>query len=270
MSSQARNNGWFFGKVALVTGATSGIGRAISEQLAIQGAQVLACGRDRQAMDRLLKALNMDSSAPAAVFFADLSTKESLQEMIAQVNSNYDVDILVNNAGFGWMEDFYSMPEDKISSMQEVNMSAVVRLCRHFLPKMMDKPGTGILNIGSIASFFSTPGSALYGATKNFVLAFTDALHWEMLAYGVHITGVYPGHTESRFAERATQGKMQKWRKAMPASAVAKTALNGFEKNTMRVIPGIGNKVRFYAAHILPASTIMNKVYKRPLKHQRN
>lgn len=258
---------WFFGKIALVTGATSGIGREIAKQLVCYGAKVLLCGRDAEAMNSLLKELNAISSSPLEVLFADFSNNESLQELITKVNKNYEVDILVNNAGFGYMSDFYVMPQDKIRSMEEVNISAVVYLCRAFLPKMVEKSGTGILNVGATASFFATPGSALYGATKHFILGFTDALHHEMLSQGVHITGVYPGHTESRFLERATDGKIKSWEKAMSPTSVAKLALEGLSKNKIRVIPGFSNKIRVFAASIMPISILLNKIYKDAVKY---
>lgn len=257
---------WFSGKTALVTGATSGIGREIAKQLVWYGAQVLLCGRDEAAMESLLKELNAISSSPPEVFFVDLSNKESLQKLIIEVNKNYEVNLLINAAGIGNMNDFYIIPPDKIRSMEEVNISAVVHLSRAFLPKMVEKPGNGILNVGSTASFFATPGSAVYGATKHFILGFTDALHHEMLSRGVHITGVYPGNTESRFLERATDGKIKGWEKAMSPVLVAKLALNGLSDNKIRVIPGVGNKIRVFAAFIIPPAILLSKIYKNAVK----
>ena len=169
-------NKWFFKKTALVTGATSGIGREIAKQLVCEGCRVLLCG--------------------------------------------------------------------KICSIQKVNISAVVNLCRAFLPRMVERSGGGILNVGSTSSFFATPGSALYGATKHFILGFTDALHQEMLSFGVHVTGVYPDRIESRFLERATDGKIKGWEKAMSPVLVAKLTLRGLSDNRMRVTPSLASKIR--------------------------
>jgi len=257
---------WFSGKTALVTGATSGIGTEIAKQLALYGSRVLVCGRDRSEMDSLLKELNLISNGYSEGFIADLSDKNSRQELIAKINDKREIDILINNAGFGYMNDFYLMPENLINSMQEVNMAAVVDFCQAFMPKMAEKSQGGILNVGSVASFFATPGSALYGATKHFVLGFTDALHQEMLCSGVHVTGVYPGHTHTRFISRATAGKTENWHKAMSPVLVAKLALEGLSKNKMRVVPGLGNKIRVLAAYLLPASMILKKIYNKNAK----
>ena len=257
-------------KTALVTGATSGIGREIARRLVDGGCHVLLCGRDKKAMDSLMQELRMHSPSSeernVKEFLADLSDKKALRELITQVNKDYDLDILVNNAGFGSMTEFHSMPWDKIDSMQEVNMFAVVMLCRAFLPRMVEKSEGGILNVGSIASFFPTPGSALYGATKYFVLSFTDALHQEMLSSGVHVTGIYPGKTQSRFLERATESRMKDWDKAMEPAVVARLALQGLRANKIRVIPGWDNKLKVFIASVLPVEVLLRKTYKNPAK----
>ncbi len=146
-------------------------------------------------------------------------------------------------------------------------MSAVVTLCYEFLPRMIAKSKGGILNVGSVASFFATPGSALYTATKHFILGFTDALHREVLPFGVHVTGVYPGHTHTRFIEQATEGRVKNWRNAMKPVCVAVQALKGLSENKLRVIPGFGNKMRVIASHYLPASLILEKVYNSAVKY---
>ncbi len=265
-----RKDGWFSKKTALVTGATSGIGREIAKQLALYGSRVLVCGRDRSVMDSLLKELDLISSDSSEGFIVDLSDKNSRQELIAKINAKYKIDILVNNAGFGYMNDFYLMPEDLISSMQEVNMAAVVDLCHAYLPKMIERHQGGILNIGSVASFFATPGSALYGATKHFVLGFTDALHQEMLSSGVHVTGIYPGHTHTRFISRATFDKTKNWGKAMSPTLVARFGLRGLSQNKIRVVPGINNKMRVLVASLVPTSIILKKIHKKAVRNYKH
>ena len=247
---------WYAGKTVLVTGATSGIGREMTRKLGGFGCTVLACGRNQHAMDSLLTELEgLDVKA----IIGDLGDKDSLRQMILQIQKKYHVDILINNAGFGGTEDFCKMQVDTIETMQLVNMSAVVELCRAFAGEMKDNPGSGILNVGSVASFFPTPGSALYGATKHFISGFTEAIHQEMLGYGVHVSGLYPGKTYSAFLERATKGKLKDWEKAMKSEAVAIAGLKGLSENKIRIIPGIGNKVVVLAAMLVPISMLLRK-----------
>lgn len=256
---------WFTGKTVMVTGATSGIGREIARLLACYGSRLLLCGRDKGAMDMLVSELGSDSVKE--YFLVDFSNNESLQEAISNINKKHEIDILINNAGFGCINDFCNMPQELIHTLNSVNMLAVIEFCRAFVPKMQKRQGTGVLNVGSTASFFATPGSALYGATKHFILGFTDALHQEMLSKGVHVTGIYPGNTESRFLERSTGGKLKGWEKAMSPRIVAEMALEGLSKNKIRIIPGYGNKVKILASRVLPVSILLNKVYTNTLNY---
>ena len=258
---------WFTDKTVLVTGATSGIGKEITKQLSFCRAKLLLCGRNKEAMDLLEVEIKKSTCQVAESFLLDFSSNESLKELIAQIQKTYEIDILVNNAGIGHLSDFSVMSEDQIHTMVNLNIVAIMQLCRAFIPQL--QKGNGILNVGSVASFFPTPGSALYGATKRFLLSFTDALHWEMLSSGVHVTGVYPGNTHSRFLERSTGGKVKKWRKAMSPVVVAEKALAGLSKNKMRVIPGYMNKLKTLTPVILPNTILLNKLYKNAHNHSK-
>ena len=258
---------WFTDKTVLVTGATSGIGEEIVKQLSFCRTKLLLCGRNKEAMDLLEVEIKKSTCQVAESFLLNFSSNESLKELIAQIQKTYEIDILVNNAGIGHLSDFSVMSEDQIHTMVNLNIVAIVQLCRAFIPQL--QKGNGILNVGSVASFFPTPGSALYGATKRFLLSFTDALHWEMLSSGVHVTGVYPGNTHSRFLERSTGGKVKKWQKAMSPVVVAEKALAGLSKNKMRVIPGYMNKLKTLAPVILPNTILLNKLYKNAHNHSK-
>jgi len=251
---------WFSGKTALVTGATSGIGREMAKLLAGRGCRILALGRDKESMNSLLNGLNANSRLLSEGFLIDLADKDARRKLIKKISKKYEIDILINNAGFGYIGDFYLMAEDLADAMREVNINTVVDFCREFLPKMMKKRQGGILNVGSTASFFGTPGSSLYGATKHFILGFTDGLHQEALSSGVHVAGVYPGHTHSRFVERATAGKTKNWHKAMSSVLVAELAIQGLSQNKIRIIPGFYNKMLFWAAKALPISFILKEL----------
>jgi len=258
---------WFVDKTVLVTGATSGIGEEIVKQLSFCRTKLLLCGRNKEAMDLLEVEIKGSTCQVAESFLLNFSSNESLKELIAQIQKTYEIDILVNNAGIGHLSDFSVMSEDQIHTMVNLNIVAIMQLCRAFIPQL--QKGNGILNVGSVASFFPTPGSALYGATKRFLLSFTDALHWEMLSSGVHVTGVYPGNTHSRFLERSTGGKVKKWQKAMSPVVVAEKALAGLSKNKMRVIPGYMNKLKTLAPVILPNTILLNKLYKNAHNHSK-
>ena len=244
---------WYQDKTVLVTGATAGIGREMARILAGCESRLILCGRSQEAMSALKTELEQSGRKPVLDDCCfDLENRDSVQEMCRRVQHRYQVDVLINNAAFGYMGDFVSMPEDTALAMLKVNMDAVVLLCRSFLPLMKDRAGTGILNVGSVVSFYTIPGSAIYAATKHFVLGFTDALHQEMLPYGVHVTGLYPGRTQSQFLSRATGGEMQRWHKASAPDDVARIGLKGLAENKVRVLTDWQNIAKAFAARMVP------------------
>ncbi len=253
---------WFSGKTALVTGASSGIGRAIAHKLLGWGTDVLACGRDTTALESLRTDSKQTPGKIIEIFSADFSQPHQLHETAIRIKSNHRIDLLINNAGLSDMRNFIRQPFDSITALEYVNIGAVIFLCHIFLPSLTGRKGTGILNLGSTASFFATPGSALYGASKHFILGFTDALHQEMLAQNVHVTGLYPGTTHSKFLERATAGRYSAWKNAMDASVVAEQGLHGLARNKIRVIPGISNRIKVSIASLVPPAIILQKIYK--------
>ncbi|CAB1082060.1 hypothetical protein D1AOALGA4SA_9698 [Olavius algarvensis Delta 1 endosymbiont] len=249
---------WYLDKTVCITGATSGIGLEIARLLAGCRARLLLCGRDRSAMDAIVTELRQYGSVED-VFLPDLANPQERRKVLEQVTGTR-VDILINNAGVGYFGAFDSMDVQTIESMLELNIAAMVQLCRAFIPDMRRRQGTGILNIGSVASYFGTPGSALYGASKHFVLGFTQALHQELRDSGIHVTGVYPGNTRTRFLSRATGGRLQSRPGALLPETVAREALIGLRRNKLHVIPGFGNKKLVLAAILLPARFILQKV----------
>lgn len=250
---------WYAGKTVLVTGATSGIGRIFALELARRGARVVATGRNREALAALVEEIEAAGGPGAASVAADLGRPEAVSTLIREVMEHHPPDILVNNAGFGHTGPFEEMSEADLAEMAQVNSVGLAALCRGFLPGMADRAGTGILNVGSIASFFPTPGSALYGASKAFVLSFTDALHQEMKGRGVHICGVYPGHVHTGFLDRSTAGRNPVWSSAMQPIDVVLPALSGLAANRMRVVPGLGTRIKRMIAAVAPVSLLMLK-----------
>lgn len=241
---------WYAGKNILVTGGTSGIGLCLVERLAAMGGRVYFCGRDASS------AADISARSGAEGYITDLSLPSGRQGLLAWIKARAEVDILVNNAGLGDMADFSTADPARLSVMLETNVMAVVDLTRALAAQIARRPGGGILNVGSVASFFPTSGSAVYGASKHFILGLTDALHAELKGRGVHVCGVYPGKTYSRFKGRAS-GTQEDWVQAMPAGRVADIALAGLKDNRVRVVPGIYNRLMVLAARILPVDCVL-------------
>ncbi len=182
------------GRVALVTGASSGIGRAVAAELGRRGARVKATGRDSKALEELATAMGAD------VLPADLSTPDGVDPLVAWAN---DADILVNNAGFGWAGPFSEMAVADIENMVRVNVLAVLRLTRALLASMLERDRGHIVNVGSIAGHVGVGHEAVYAATKAALVALTESLRYELRGTGVGLTLVSPGVVDTPFFERA-------------------------------------------------------------------
>ena len=185
---------------ALVTGASSGIGRAIAERLAGAGVEVVAVARDGERLDKLAADLPVD----VEVLAADLAEPAQVARVERRLASaDRPVDLLVNNAGFGTYGNFADLDIDGEQREILVNVVAVVRLTHAAVRAMLARGRGAILDIGSVSGLQATPGNAVYGATKSFVASFGEAVHGELEGTGVSLTTVLPGFTRTEFAARA-------------------------------------------------------------------
>ncbi|MFH0753211.1 MAG: SDR family NAD(P)-dependent oxidoreductase [Candidatus Omnitrophota bacterium] len=258
-----RDAAWFHSKTVVITGGTSGIGFEMAKCLVLAGSRVIICGRDQNRLEASVAVLKGLKSGDVIGMSADLAVDQQRQEMLAKILALGVVDILINNAGFGFMGDFASMPAAKMVEMREVNMTALAALSQAFLPGMQQRRSGGILNVGSVASFFPTPGSSFYGASKYFVRGLTEAMHAELAGYGVHVTGLYPGTTATGFLRRATDGKKDQWPNGMLAEDVAQAGLEGLRHNKVQVVPGRMNQLTVFVAKRMPVTWVLALVGKR-------
>jgi short-subunit dehydrogenase len=186
------------GAVALVTGASSGIGEDIAVQLAKKGARVWATARSEDA----LRAVASRQSG-IEVFPADITDEGA---RAAVVEAAGPVDVLINNAGIGWNGLVEDMPFSAVRQLYEVNVLALIDLTQRALPGMLERKRGHIVNIASVASFVATPPLTVYSSTKFAVQGFTDGLRRELLGRGVAVTSINPGPVATRFFARADEG----------------------------------------------------------------
>lgn len=191
----------FTGKTALITGASSGLGEAYALALAERGASVILVARRadrlRELADKISKAYGIQR---ATVLPMDLSSRDAAASLAKIIKGRgMQVDILVNNAGFGNTANFIDEDPKSITDELTVNVSTLVELTRSFLPDMVMRKEGVVINIASTAAFQSLPYMAVYGATKAFVLSFTEALWGENRKNGVRIIAVCPGPTATEF-----------------------------------------------------------------------
>ena len=211
---------------ALVTGASSGIGKAIAEQLAAAGTELVVVARDTERLENLAAALPVT----VEILTADLGDPEAGGTVAARL-SDHDIpiDLLVNNAGLGFAGPTLDTPDEQDALTVAVNVVALHRLCRAAGQAMRQRGAGGILNVSSIAGDMPGPQSATYNATKAFVTSFSEALHVPLKRDGVTVTALCPGLTNTEFQERAGVGDLQApgfaWQSADEVAAVGLDAV---------------------------------------------
>jgi short-subunit dehydrogenase len=235
-----------------VTGASSGIGRAIARQLAAEGTDLVVVARDRKRLDDLAKELDVD----VEVLAADLADPAELAVVETRVAAaEKPIDLLVNNAGFGTYGAFADLPIDGEEREIRVNVIAVVRLAHAALGAMKERGAGTILNVSSVAGLVATPGNATYGATKAYVTSFGEALHGEAKGTGVKVATVLPGFTRTEFQDRAgIEGRTIPKVAWMDADDCARSALKAAKVGEPFHVPGWFNKAGVMLSSPLPRS----------------
>ena len=188
---------------ALITGASSGIGRAYAEALAAQGHDLLLIARRQDRLSQLCIELSNKHNITADFLVADLSDPMARRPIVDAIKARNDIKWLVNNAGFGTMGRFGQVEWDKQTSMIELHITAVVELCNGVLPQMLARQSGTIINVSSIAAFLPGPHNVNYGATKAYVNSFSQALQIETAEQGIRVQALCPGFTRTEFHSTA-------------------------------------------------------------------
>lgn len=245
---------------ALITGASKGIGRAIAEELAMRGFNILLVARSGELLQQVAGQITARYTVQTDWLALDLSLAEAPQSVYEWCRAKgYEVNILVNNAGYGLSGPFEKYSLEEHLNMMQLNMSTVVSLTRLFLPDLHLRSRAYILNVASSAAYQAVPKLSLYAATKAFVLAFSRGLHQELQGSPISVTCVSPGATDTDFPNRAQLGA--KGMKAaekfnMTPAAVAGTAVKGMLAGRAEVITGFVNKLGAAMAWLLPKTLV--------------
>jgi short-subunit dehydrogenase len=239
--------------VALITGASAGLGAEFARQLAKRGHSLILAARRKDRIEALAKELG--NTRAIAI---DLSKANAAAELTANVEgAGEQVEILVNNAGFGLIGRFAKRDPERLREMIDLNVGTLTDLCRLIAPGMIERGSGGILNVASTAAFQPGPNMAVYFATKAYVLSFTEALHEELKPHGVHVSCLCPGPTRTEFGEVAGFGGNGMFdRVAMEAPEVVAAGLKGLDKNKAVVVPGVANKITAASTRFAPRGVV--------------
>lgn len=234
---------------AVVTGASSGIGRELALEFASRGFDLFLTGRDTAALESAAEECRRVSDAEISVFSADLADAGSVERLIDAFKAR-PVDILVNNAGFAIKGDFAETGLGDEMRMLEVQIAAMLKLTKTVLPGMIARRSGRILNIASVYSFSPVPKQSVYSACKAFILSFSSALNEEVKDKGITVTVVCPGITQTEFRTRA--GIADKKDSGMTAREVAQIAAQATLNGKHIVVPGAQNRLFVFLARLLP------------------
>ena len=258
--------------VALVTGASSGIGEEIARDLAARGYSLALAARREDRLRELAAELEQAHGTVSEVIPADLEGTEGRDALVAAIErAGKQVTVLVNNAGFGSAADFVEADREKLLRMVRLNCEALTDMQARYLPRMVDAGAGAVINIASTASFQPIPGTGVYAATKAFVLSLSEATHGELGGTGVTVTAVCPGPVRTEFPEAAGIPNAEArapdfvW---LEADHVAKAAVDGAAKGKRVVVPGLLNRAGALSGQHAPRSLILplaKRVWRRAM-----
>jgi short-subunit dehydrogenase len=244
-------------ETVLVTGASSGIGRALAHCFARNGDSCVLLARSEDALHTLADTLRSRYGVEASVLPADLSVPDAADTVGEWLRErDLTVDVLVNNAGFGTRGPFAETDAERQMDMVTVNVTALTHLTRRLLPDMLERGRGGVLNVASTAAFQPGPNMSVYYATKAYVLSLSEGLAEEVADHGVTVTCLAPGPTRTPFVDKAdlNDTALFEFAEPMTAEAVARAGHDGFRAGHSLVIPGWPNKIGAFLTRFAPRS----------------
>lgn len=235
--------------VALITGASAGLGVEFAKALAKRGHRLVLLARRKDRLEAM--AAELGNARAIAI---DLAEAGSAVRLVSEIEAAGErVELLVNNAGFGLIGRFAELDAARLRQMIDLNAGSLTDLCRAVAPGMIERRSGAILNVASTAAFQPGPNMAVYFATKAYVLSFSEALHEELKSHGVRVTALCPGPTKTEFglvAGFAEKGAFDRF--AADSASVVRAGLKALDKNHAVVIPGLLNKVAAASTRFFP------------------
>jgi short-subunit dehydrogenase len=247
--------------IALITGASAGLGATFSRHLAAQGYDLILVARRAAALEQLAADLRGKHGISAEVVTADLTRDDDVDRVCALLASSDRLELLVNNAGFGTRGFFFEADAEQQDAMHRLHVIATERLTRAALPGLVARRRGGIINVASVAGFITGAGNISYCATKTWMVVFTEGLYLELKGMGspVAVQALCPGYTYTEFHDVLGVDRAQVMGKSwwMSADRVVAESLAGFKSGKLLVIPGLRYKMVAAFARFLPRSVLI-------------
>ena len=261
-----------FGPWALVTGASSGIGREFARQIAASGINVVLVARREALLDEVGRAIAKDFKVQYRTVVADLSQAGFL-ENLAKATDDLDIGLVVSNAGTGNPGEFLKIDREELESLLRLNTLAHLDIAHHFGQKLASRGRGGLLLVGAMGASNGLPYMANDGAAKAYVHSFGEALHVELKPLGVHVTVLPPGLTETPVIAKFGLSPDTMPMKPMKVEQCVSEGLKALEENRSMIIPGRLNRIMNAVvpgsvARGMAASMLRKTLAKRPAKAQ--
>ncbi|UWZ82000.1 SDR family NAD(P)-dependent oxidoreductase [Occallatibacter riparius] len=245
----------FRNRWALVTGASAGIGVALARELGSHGAKLILTARRKERMEALAAELR-GRGVEVLIVAADLNYPAAPRQIYdATEGAGISVDILINNAGLGLYGALHTNPIEQELSQIRVNCEAMVSIARLFVPRMVERGRGWVLITASTASFQPVPYMSTYAASKAFDRFFALGLAQEVARYGIKVTALCPGPTESEFFDVARAGIFRK-RGMQPAEEVARLGIAAMARGQRTMVPNLSGRMTAFVVRFVPVGVI--------------
>lgn len=250
-------------KTALITGASSGIGKEFARIHAERGGDLVIVARREEKLNELKAELESKHSVAVTVIVKDLSQPNAPTEIYDQVTkAGIEIDYLINNAGFGGRGKFHERDWQTDLTMINLNVVALTALTRLFLPDMVKRNEGKILNVSSTASLLPGPLQAVYYATKAYVTSFSNAIAEELHDTKITVTALLPGATETEFGSTSGMDETSMFQNTFSAREVAEDGYNAMIKGDLNIIAGMsfGQRMMMSAVPFMPKKMLLQQV----------
>lgn len=252
-------------KTALITGASSGIGKEFAKIHAEKGGNLVIIARSEDKLNELKKELQTKHNTSVVVIVKDLTKTNAPKEIYEQLKSaNIEIDYLINNAGFGGLGRFDKRKLNDDLSMIQLNIVALTALTHYFLQDFLTRNEGKILNVSSTASLMAGPFQAVYYATKAFVTSFSNAVAEELHDTNITVTALMPGATETDFGKTSGMDKTELFASTASPREVAEDGYNAMINGDLEVISGLtfSQKIMMKILPFIPKKMLLKRIRK--------
>jgi len=250
-------------KTALITGASSGFGKAFAYELAKEGYSLILTARRENRLREIQQDIVKEYPVSVEYVVIDLGSPDAPEEIF---NRYPDIELLINSAGVGVIGNIFSLSLDQEQQMIDLNIKSLHLLTRIYAVEMTRKKFGGIINIASTSSFFPHPNFAVYAASKAFVLSYTEAVSKELEGTNVHLMALCPGAAYTEFFDKDKMDKLQRKAGKLPLmmypERIVHEAFTAFKKKKRVFIPGLRHRIFNFLVKLIPREVLLNMVFR--------